>query len=115
MYTEGCIVIVEGTLLGSVFQVQAMTFPPIEKRRDTLTALGNVDVFGNNTRPQQFYDMEVLEEESVDAMFVVISDVQIDRPHVSDDACALPLSVNSLKWIVHCAAVSGVRYAEESV
>jgi DNA polymerase epsilon subunit 2 len=59
-----------------------MMFPPAEKRETTLEAMNIEDVFGNGTRSSQQKQMYQLEQESVDTLFIIISDVQLDNPQV---------------------------------
>jgi hypothetical protein len=42
------------------------------------------DVFGNGTRSSQLKHMRKLEEEAVDTLFIVVSDVQLDNEQVGN-------------------------------
>lgn len=47
LFTEGCVVLAEGELRrDGIFQARALGFPPCEPRRDSLQALGSLDLFG---------------------------------------------------------------------
>ena len=59
-----------------------MSFPPAEDRDEALLKMGVVDPFGNGTRQPQMAQMQALEEIAHDALFVIMSDVLIDKPHV---------------------------------
>ncbi|CAE7646094.1 DPB2, partial [Symbiodinium microadriaticum] len=61
-----------------------MGFPPAEERDESLVAMGIVDMFGSGWRPQHLVHMKELEEDSKDAMFIVLSDVQLDNPNVCE-------------------------------
>ena len=86
-FTEGCVVLAEGELEDGVFRVSMMGFPPPEARKKTLATLGgqmsggNLDAIGV-TSPQDRAQLEALEAASTDAMFVLLSDVHLDRPEV---------------------------------
>lgn len=84
LYTVGSIVILQGCMVGTVFKVQAIALPPAEARGDTLLAMGLVDAFGNGTRQQQQMQMQELESVAHEALFVIMSDVLIDKPHVME-------------------------------
>jgi hypothetical protein len=57
-------------------------FPPEEPRAVTLQSTGIVDVFGNGDSAQQMAVASSLEREATEAMIVIISDLQIDKPLV---------------------------------
>jgi hypothetical protein len=59
-----------------------MGLPPGEERKVTLDAIGSCDAFGSGLRSQQLQQMMQLEEEDVNTFFVILSDVQLDRPQV---------------------------------
>lgn len=82
LYTLGSIVIVEGELVNGVFRVDFMGFPPAEERNVCLNAMGLVDTFGNDTRPNQILHLEEMERNSIDTTFIIMSDLQLDRPNV---------------------------------
>jgi hypothetical protein len=44
--------------------------------------MGIADVFGSGWRPQHLVHMKQLEADATDAMFVILSDVQLDNPQV---------------------------------
>ena len=51
LFTENCVVVAEGSLRrDGVFEAQALGFPPVEPRGDSIQALGpHVDMFGAGT------------------------------------------------------------------
>ena len=57
--------------------------PPAETRVDTLSAMNIDDTLGSGCRPAQLMQMQQLEADAVDQLFVFISDVQLDNPLVS--------------------------------
>jgi hypothetical protein len=63
--------------------MQSIGTPPPEDRLKTLTAVGLPDIFGNGARSQHIAHLRNLEEQATDAMIVIMSDLQIDKPHVS--------------------------------
>ena len=79
LITEGCTVIAEGELRDGTFHVDMIGFPPPESRASALEATGYMDVFGNGTTPNQLRHLREMEEEATDAMFVILSDVHLDK------------------------------------
>jgi DNA polymerase epsilon subunit 2 len=61
-----------------------MGFPPAEERNDSIGAMGITDIFGSGWRPQHLQQLQELESNSQDTMFIILSDVQLDRPMVMD-------------------------------
>ncbi len=57
--------------------------PPAESRSDTLAAMNIDDTLGSGYRSAQLAQMQELEAEAVDQLFVFMSDVQLDNPLVS--------------------------------
>ena len=84
LFTLGTIVIVEGKLSEGVFHVKAFAMPPAEKRMITLNAMNVVDTFGTGTRQDQSEHMRNLEESAHDTLFVVMSDVAMDKAYVME-------------------------------
>ena len=80
LYTLGSIVIVLGAMQGNLFVVSQISQPPAESRETTLEAMNIIDVFGNDTREQQMVHMQEMEAKSHDTMFVILSDMMLDRP-----------------------------------
>ena len=60
-----------------------MGFPQAEQRDFALTAMGIQDPFCPELRPQQRLHMLEMEESAIDSLFVIMSDIQLDRPLVS--------------------------------
>ncbi|CAN0186838.1 unnamed protein product [Pylaiella littoralis] len=89
IFTEHCVVIVEGKMTAGVFEVAMVGFPPIEDREDSLRALGRADLFGTGVNPQQMERMRQLEVKATDTMFVIVSDVNLDKPQVMENLEAL--------------------------
>lgn len=84
LYTENCIIIVEGVMKGEVLVANCLAMPPSEDREKTCArfpALAAPD----DRKPYTQEEWERLrreEEQQVDANVVVLSDVWLDRPRV---------------------------------
>lgn len=61
---------------------QVMGLPPSEDRQATLDAMSIQDPFCSGLRPQQYNQMLEMEANATDALFVIMSDIQLDRPLV---------------------------------
>lgn len=83
LFTENCIVIAEGTYSDGVFRANTLGFPPPEPRQRSLEAFMGVNFFGG-TLPMQQQQMMSIEIENEGAMFVILSDVWLDKPVVMD-------------------------------
>uniref|UniRef100_A0A673JF04 DNA polymerase II subunit 2 n=1 Tax=Sinocyclocheilus rhinocerous TaxID=307959 RepID=A0A673JF04_9TELE len=84
LYTESCFVLAEGWYEDSVFHVNAFGFPPTEPSSFTRAYYGNINFFGgpSSTAVKASAKLKQLEEENEDAMFVIVSDVWLDRVEV---------------------------------
>lgn len=68
-----------------------MGFPQAEQRDFALTAMGIQDPFCPDLRPQQRLHMLEMEESAIESLFVIMSDIQLDRPLVSScDVTSFP-------------------------
>ena len=81
LYTENCIVVAEGEVRkDGVFEVRALGFPPAESREDTRNATNYADFFGaGRLRPLDIERLTDEEAASTSDMFVVLSDVWLDK------------------------------------
>jgi len=85
--TENCIVLVEGEMVDGVLQVHRMGNPIIESRLDAMDNIGllNSDIFGSMS---SLSELEKLREQEFqhgpEGMFVILSDVHLDRPVVME-------------------------------
>jgi DNA polymerase epsilon subunit 2 len=81
LYTENCIVVAEGEVRkDGVFEVRALGFPPAETREDTRNATNYADFFGaGRLRPSDIQRLTEEEAASTSDMFVVMSDVWLDK------------------------------------
>ena len=81
LFTENCIVVAEGEVRkDGVFEARALGFPPAESREDSLAAINFADLFGaGRLRPADLANLTASEAESTSDMFVVLSDVWLDR------------------------------------
>ena len=86
-----------------------MGLPPGEERQVTLNAIGTSDVFGTGLRGQQLLQMQQLEEQDINTFFVILSDVQLERPQVCFDEM-VGNCVSSLPIPIYI----GVRQVEQS-
>ena len=84
MYTLGSVVLVEGEIVDDKFRVSTMAFPPPEKREDTLRHMSNVKYLELAPGSQDYIHMRALEERAEDTMFVVLSNVHLDKPRVME-------------------------------
>ena len=83
LYTQGSVVLVEGKLgTEGVFDAMVIAAPPVEEREFSLSRMGIIDPFGNNMRANQLEERRLIEEQSTESMFIVISDIHMDKPQV---------------------------------
>lgn len=72
-----------------------MELPPAEERQAALTAMGIQDPFSSELRPQQRQQMLEMEEAATESIFVIMSDIQLDRPVVSESSSAPLMSLSA--------------------
>ena len=84
LYTENCFVLAEGSYDDNVFHVTALGFPPAEPSKVTRSHFGNINFFGgpSQTCAKASSKLEAVEQEHRDSMFVILSDVWLDKPKV---------------------------------
>ena len=83
LFTENCIVVVEGELTpAGIFKVSALGLPPPERRADSLTALQGLDLFGG--RIPEAREVAAFRAHHPDDRVIFLSDVWLDRPDVLD-------------------------------
>ena len=82
IFTESCIVLVEGSFVDGVLQVKAIGHPPIETAENTIKQFGDINFFGGSSKTcaKSSAKMKHLEDQSENSMFVFCSDVWLDRP-----------------------------------
>jgi|TARA_B110000305_G_scaffold229227_1_gene279985 DNA polymerase epsilon subunit 2 len=82
--TENCIVLVEGEVVDGVFTCVRMGMPPYEMRSNAIDALGlqTADIFSSIGNRTQLKLLQEQEEDAIDSMFVILSDVHLDKPLV---------------------------------
>ncbi|XP_042224054.1 DNA polymerase epsilon subunit 2-like [Homarus americanus] len=86
LFTHNCFVLVDGWYEDGLLHANAIGLPPPEAPSSTRALIGNINYFGgqgnvcakNNPRLQQ------IEQENKDAMFVVLSDVWLDKIKVTE-------------------------------
>ena len=82
LFTENCVVVAEGEVRASdgVFEARALGFPPAESREESSVAAAHRDFFGaGRLRPADIPRLLKSEAASTSDMFVVMSDVFLDR------------------------------------
>ncbi len=82
LFTENCIVVAEGEVrvADGVFEARALGFPPAESREESAIAAAHRDFFGaGRLRPADIARLLKSEATSTSDMFVVMSDVWLDR------------------------------------
>lgn len=86
MFTEGCVVLAEGTYDDGVFQIKNLGFPPPESASTTHAYIGNMNSFGGPGSESTKSDEILLnyEKQNENAMFVFLSDVWLDDSTVLD-------------------------------
>lgn len=89
-----------------------------------MSSIGIADIFGNGYRPQQLQHYAELESEAMDAMIIVVSDIQIEKTSVFEklkqlflgfeDTGISPLFVLMGNFVTKSALVSNGREAVEA-
>jgi len=82
LFTENTIVIAEGKYEDEVFTAWSLAFPPPEPRIESIKTFGALNYFGGVTNATEQPVLTQLEYDQDDAMFVVVSDVWLDKPQV---------------------------------
>mmetsp|Transcript_23871 Transcript_23871/g.64487 ORF Transcript_23871/g.64487 Transcript_23871/m.64487 type:complete len:297 (-) Transcript_23871:241-1131(-) len=59
-----------------------MGFPPPQQRTEAQNTVGYLDMFKTGMSPQQWEIMQQQESTAEDALFVIVSDLHLDRPQV---------------------------------
>jgi DNA polymerase epsilon subunit 2 len=88
LFCENCFVLAEGWYEDEIFHVLAMGFPPAEAAATTRAYFGNVNFFGGPTETSAAMNERLAEVEldanRADDMFVILSDVWLDKVEVVD-------------------------------
>eukprot|EP00038_Savillea_parva_P009957 m.186937 g.186937 ORF g.186937 m.186937 type:complete len:565 (-) comp16932_c0_seq1:184-1878(-) len=84
LYTENSIVIVEGTYEDEVFHARTIAQPPSEPRSASVKSMGALNYFGGVSNAGEQAALGKIEIEEEGAIFVVVSDVWLDKPVVLD-------------------------------
>mmetsp|Transcript_10979 Transcript_10979/g.17986 ORF Transcript_10979/g.17986 Transcript_10979/m.17986 type:complete len:535 (+) Transcript_10979:7-1611(+) len=81
IFTEGCIVIVEGKLIDDVLIADTMCSPPTEPREQSLGAHGGLDFLRGRDplSSEALRELQLVERADVGARFVILSDVHLDN------------------------------------
>lgn len=84
MITEGGCLLADGIFADGVFHVHAFAHPPAEPREQTMEFLAGANLFGGETEAASVdKDSPALEAE-LQRIFVVLSDVNLDKPLVME-------------------------------
>jgi hypothetical protein len=77
LFTENCIVLAEGEMVGDKYRVSVLAMPPVEERSETCKRFPNLSFIGNG-------DGSKSQDDHIDAKIsiIVLSDVWLDRPKV---------------------------------
>ena len=81
IFTESCIVLIEGTFVEGVLRVKAIGHPPIETAENSRLQFGNINFFGGSQKicAKSSAKLKHLEEQNPNAMFVFCSDIWLDK------------------------------------
>ena len=84
LFTENCIIIVEGEMNGDVFKALGLAMPPAEDREKTCKRFPTIAVPTNRKpyTPEELETLKLAEAQQVGTQIVVLSDVWLDRPRV---------------------------------
>lgn len=83
--TENCVVLIEGEIMDGILHVHNISNPTCENRLDAINIIGlqSCDIFNAIPSYSELIKMRALENEHCkEAMFVILSDVHLDNPHV---------------------------------
>jgi DNA polymerase epsilon subunit 2 len=91
LFTEGCIVLVEGRLSpdGDAFLVANLGLPPPEPRAQTLSLMRRLEHLGVAPLGREETRLRAMCDETEEGMFVVLSNVHLDDPRVMEALRAL--------------------------
>lgn len=86
LFTQNCFVLVEGWYEDGVLHANAVGLPPPETPNSTRALLGNVNYFGGqgNVCAKNVLKLQQAEQENQESMFVVMSDVWLDKIKVME-------------------------------
>ncbi|KAJ1650181.1 DNA-directed DNA polymerase epsilon, subunit B [Dispira simplex] len=84
LFTENCLVLVEGVYQDNVFKVEALGLPPAEPARMTYRHFPKTNFFGGPPSLQDRVVLQQIQDDHSDASLVILSDVWLDRPAVLD-------------------------------
>ncbi|KTF92939.1 hypothetical protein cypCar_00048623, partial [Cyprinus carpio] len=101
----------EGWYEDSVFHINAFGFPPTEPSSFTRAYYGNINFFGgpSSTAVKASAKLKQLEEENEDAMFVIVSDVWLDRVEVLEKIQTMFSGPVPPLRVLDCAPKSAIK------
>ncbi|TSW08324.1 DNA polymerase epsilon subunit 2 [Bagarius yarrelli] len=119
LYTESGFVLAEGWYEDSVFHVSAFGFPPIESSFTTRAYYGNANFFGgpSTIAVKASAKLKQLEEENVDAMFVIISDLWLDSVEVLEKIQTMFSGYSTMPptCFIFCGNFSSAPYGKSQI
>ncbi|XP_071517352.1 DNA polymerase epsilon subunit 2 [Panulirus ornatus] len=86
LFTHNCFILVEGWYEDGLLHANAVGLPPPEAANSTRARMGNVNYFGGQGTvcTKNILKLQQVEQENKDAMFVLLSDVWLDKIKVTD-------------------------------
>ncbi|XP_069180346.1 DNA polymerase epsilon subunit 2-like [Procambarus clarkii] len=86
LFTHNCYVLVEGWYEDGILHANAIGLPPPEAPSSTRALIGNINYFGGHGTvcSKNIPRLQQAEQENKDAMFVVLSDVWLDKIKVTE-------------------------------
>lgn len=84
LFTEIGIVLAEGVYDDGTFHAESIGFPPPELHHESTKSFGALNFFGGETLPGEQIAMHNIEVQNEGSMFVVLSDVWLDKPNVRE-------------------------------
>lgn len=84
LFTDGCIMILEGSYEDHVFKARDIGLPPIESAKETREHFGNINWFGGENKIAYSMDQQLrlMSCNNPGAKIVIVSDVWLDDPRV---------------------------------
>ncbi|KAJ5076958.1 DNA polymerase epsilon subunit be [Anaeramoeba ignava] len=91
VFTETCIVLVEGYCEGDAFIAETLGFPPCEKREETIKALGytlnrgGLEMFDSQITIQDYNQIIQIEKDDLDKQIIFVSEINFDQQESFDN------------------------------
>ncbi|KAK8728709.1 hypothetical protein OTU49_009106 [Cherax quadricarinatus] len=86
LFTHNCFILVEGWYEDGMLHASAIGLPPPEASSSTRALMGNINYFGGqgSVCSKNVIKLQQAEQENKDAMFVILSDVWLDKIKVTE-------------------------------